>query len=91
MSELAHECAAQRKFVPPRPGQLPHEVAHSPMKPLNTEVSHRVGMTVTLFAPQRITWPGFVDLSKLVRPLRAKNLVKKTKYRELEDLYHHNR
>lgn len=81
-------CAAVREFVPAAPGELPPEVAHSPMKPLGQEISHRVQMLVNLYPPQRVAWGAFVDLSKVVRPLRAKNHAKRLKYKDYKDIYY---
>ena len=58
------------------------------MKPLNIEASYRVDMGVMLFAPQRITLGGYIDFSKIVRPMRAKNLTKRMKYKRLTDIYY---
>jgi hypothetical protein len=77
----------KRKFAPPKPNTIPYEVAHSPMKPLSQELSHRTGILIHLFPPQRVVWGAFVDLSKVVRPLRAKNYVKKLKYLNREDIF----
>lgn len=80
--------AVVREFIPPAPGELPPEVAHSPMKPLGQEISHRVQMMINLYPPQRVAWGAFVDLSKVVRPLRAKNHAKRLKYKEYKDIYY---
>ena len=80
--------AVVREFIPPAPGELPPEVAHSPMKPLGQEISHRVQMLINLYPPQRVAWGAFVDLSKVVRPLRAKNHAKRLKYKEYKDIYY---
>jgi hypothetical protein len=76
-----------RHFYAP-PGELPPEIAHSPMKPLGQEISHRVSMLVNLFHPQRVAWGAFVDLSKVVRPMRAKNLSKRLKYKDIDDYFY---
>ena len=76
----AGACAVTREFVPPAPGELPPEVAHSPMKPLAQEISHRATMLVSLYPPQRVAWGAYVDLTKVVRPMRAKNIMKRYKY-----------
>ena len=70
---------------------MPYEIAHSPMKPLSQEISHRTGLLIHLFPAQRIVWPVFIDLSKVVRPLRAKNYVKRLKYKDREDIYPRDR
>lgn len=57
------------------------------MKPLGQEMSHRTGLLINLFPPQRVVWGAFVDLSKVVRPLRAKNLTKMLKYTSREDRF----
>eukprot|EP00892_Ulva_mutabilis_P008234 jgi/Ulvmu1/5783/UM025_0037.1 len=77
-----------REFIPPAPGELPPEVAHSPMKPLGQEISHRVQMLINLYPPQRVAWGAYVDLSKVMRPLRAKNHAKRLKYKDYKDIYY---
>lgn len=91
MMTVSCPCAVQRKFFPPMKGSIPYAVAHSPMKPLGEEISHRTGLLIHLFAPQRVVWGAFVDLSKVVRPLRAKRYVKRLKYKNREDVYHRDR
>jgi len=77
-----------REFQRGQGNALPPQVAWSAMKPLNTEVSYRCNTGVVLFPPQRITLGAFIDFSKVVRPMRAKNLAKRIKYRSLTDIYH---
>lgn len=79
---------AKRSFESSTPTSLPPEVAWSAMKPLGQEISHRVGAMINLFAPQRITLGAYVDLTKVVRPLRAKNFAKRLRYRNLDDIYY---
>jgi hypothetical protein len=66
---------------------MPYEVSHSAMKPLSQETSHRTGLIINLFGAQRVVWGAYVDLSKVVRPMRAKNLTKMLKYMSEEDRF----
>lgn len=84
---MLRACVVERKFLQPSRGEMPHEVAHSPMKPLSQELSHRTGLVIHLFPAQRVVWGAFVDLSRVVRPLRAKNLTKQVKYVDMQDRF----
>lgn len=80
--------AVSRSFEPGYGGAMHPAVAWSAMKPLHVEMSHRTGTLIYLFEPQRITLGSFIDFSKVIRPLRAKNYVKRTKFKNFNDVYY---